>query len=432
MALLSGFELEPRSGNHPTSYRPPYEVEIPLSPRKRFLKSLPLCVVIILIILPQASLIRLLTYYHLVAQKSPAYFLLHLTICYSLTFSAVSSLIICVARDPGPVKPTESEGAQFEIGNNDGDDDAEEEEDGDDYGRGELSLAQALMMDSPPPEINETLIPLKSNGEKRWCRKCSAPKPERAHHCSECNRCILKMDHHCPWLGSKCVGHRTYPAFLHFLGTVTLLSAYITCITVNPIIDYLSMPLPDGEDTTPLHALFLALMGAIFTLSIGSFLSYHVYLVWTNQTTIEHLTPYLLLRHLPSRPAPPLPESSLNSPLAPPPYSETPTPASALPQAATSQSLRFSEETLSSTQRRKVRYAHGSIRVYDIGWRRNWSEVIGGGANSKRRGGSKRWMWIVELLLVGGRGAGDGHSFPHNPQAEEELAELASELVKMD
>lgn len=30
------------------------------------------------------------------------------------------------------------------------------------------------------------------------CRKCDGPKPERAHHCSVCKRCILMMDHHCP------------------------------------------------------------------------------------------------------------------------------------------------------------------------------------------------------------------------------------------
>lgn len=29
------------------------------------------------------------------------------------------------------------------------------------------------------------------------CKKCIAPKPPRAHHCSVCNKCILKMDHHC-------------------------------------------------------------------------------------------------------------------------------------------------------------------------------------------------------------------------------------------
>eukprot|EP00808_Paulinella_micropora_P028464 g25301.t1 len=32
----------------------------------------------------------------------------------------------------------------------------------------------------------------------RFCRKCNVVKPMRAHHCSVCKRCVLKMDHHCP------------------------------------------------------------------------------------------------------------------------------------------------------------------------------------------------------------------------------------------
>lgn len=50
----------------------------------------------------------------------------------------------------------------------------------------------------------------------RWCRKCAAPKPSRAHHCRHCGRCIPKMDHHCPWT-RNCVSLTTFPHFLRFL-----------------------------------------------------------------------------------------------------------------------------------------------------------------------------------------------------------------------
>ena len=36
------------------------------------------------------------------------------------------------------------------------------------------------------------------NGERfrKFCKRCKAFKPVRAHHCSICRRCIIKMDHH--------------------------------------------------------------------------------------------------------------------------------------------------------------------------------------------------------------------------------------------
>ncbi|PAV80884.1 hypothetical protein WR25_06889 [Diploscapter pachys] len=31
-----------------------------------------------------------------------------------------------------------------------------------------------------------------------YCTKCSAYKPHRTRHCKVCQRCIMRMDHHCP------------------------------------------------------------------------------------------------------------------------------------------------------------------------------------------------------------------------------------------
>lgn len=44
------------------------------------------------------------------------------------------------------------------------------------------------------PVLNCTI-----NNCVRFCEKCQHIKPDRAHHCSVCNVCNLKMDHHCPW-----------------------------------------------------------------------------------------------------------------------------------------------------------------------------------------------------------------------------------------
>jgi len=61
------------------------------------------------------------------------------------------------------------------------------------------------------------------------CKKCIAPKPPRTHHCSVCKRCVLKMDHHCPWL-NNCVGFYNHRHFFMFTVWIWFGAVYISVI----------------------------------------------------------------------------------------------------------------------------------------------------------------------------------------------------------
>jgi palmitoyltransferase len=123
-------------------------------------------VAVLLLLAPHPSILHVLLNYHYLTLHAPHYFVAHLLVIYFLSFLAFSSLIACVARDPGPIPEPE----------------VKSEEVAPDVD--EMSLQDALLTAPPPDDYTQP---------GKWCRICWRPKPERAHHCSQCGRCILKM-----------------------------------------------------------------------------------------------------------------------------------------------------------------------------------------------------------------------------------------------
>ncbi|EFO23248.2 hypothetical protein LOAG_05237 [Loa loa] len=64
-----------------------------------------------------------------------------------------------------------------------------------------------------------------------FCLYCKVIKPNRTHHCRRCNRCIIRMDHHCPIIG-HCIHMHNHKFFLLFLFWSTILCGYVICITM--------------------------------------------------------------------------------------------------------------------------------------------------------------------------------------------------------
>eukprot|EP01083_Nonionella_stella_P001015 2924_1 len=148
---------------------------------------------------------------------------------------------------------------------------------------------------------------LESRATQRHCEKCKRPKPDRAHHCSTCRRCILKMDHHCPWVGN-CVGERNYRHFILFLFFLLSGCCFVMAVTI-PTLQRLYLKTYFGDlkslDEVPFFSRYLGFLtahvnvkhysGASFAVMLCTSVScalaimggFHMYLVLTNQTTIE-------------------------------------------------------------------------------------------------------------------------------------------------
>ncbi|OII74581.1 DHHC family palmitoyl transferase [Cryptosporidium ubiquitum] len=125
---------------------------------------------------------------------------------------------------------------------------------------------------------------LKSNGERRYCKWCAKYKPDRTHHCRVCRTCVLKMDHHCPWI-SNCVGWGNHKHLLLLIFYSAISCSFIT-ITLAPTLNTsLNMSTIRFGDIVAL--LLAEILSAFLVVVLFSFFFFHLWLVFNSMTTIE-------------------------------------------------------------------------------------------------------------------------------------------------
>lgn len=137
-------------------------------------------------------------------------------------------------------------------------------------------------------KVVEAIEVLKTDGTFRFCKVCKRFKPLRSHHCRECKKCVLKMDHHSKWI-LNCVGFKNYKYFMNMLiyALLTLLIyllSYIECVIdvlLNPFLDDLSI-----NFILVIISFVLALLLFIIVLVITC---YHFWLIFKGKTTFEKL-----------------------------------------------------------------------------------------------------------------------------------------------
>ena len=119
---------------------------------------------------------------------------------------------------------------------------------------------------------------------KRFCKSCRLLKPERAHHCSVCNSCILSMDHHCPWV-ANCVGFQNYKFFYLFVLYGFLGSAVLSIASLFQRNG--DMQLAGVKQSSAFFATFGMIIASAMTFSLGLFTVLHSYLICNEMSTIE-------------------------------------------------------------------------------------------------------------------------------------------------
>lgn len=133
--------------------------------------------------------------------------------------------------------------------------------------------------DFVPNFLQET----KKTGDRRHCKWCGKYKPDRCHHCRVCRTCILKMDHHCPWI-YNCVGFYNYKFFFLLLFYSMLDCHLIVWTMAESVMRSINVE-------TPFLTMFTVLFGETLAVFLGTlvtlFFGFHVWLMHKAMTTIE-------------------------------------------------------------------------------------------------------------------------------------------------
>lgn len=170
--------------------------------------------------------------------------------------------------------------------------------------------------------------------ENGRCHLCNIKtSSHRTKHCSVCNKCVEKFDHHCKWL-NHCVGARNYVAFLMCVVSAVVASLVVLCCVVcefvfyyvhpewlniwastetNDIIPLDTIPSQVFNDTfvpptnltetstvpndgiglhDTLFLIFIAVLGVLAAICVGLLLHlcfFHVYISFLGLTTYEYI-----------------------------------------------------------------------------------------------------------------------------------------------
>jgi len=146
----------------------------------------------------------------------------------------------------------------------------------------------AINSPSPTKQIKVKNVTINS----KLCPTCNIYRPPRSVHCSTCDNCVLRFDHHCPYVGN-CVGLRNYKYFLYFLGGVLTTSLFGLTHCIAFVANRVrGRGWADGFAAGKhnfIVAWLLGLLSIVAIILIGILIVWTIYLVSLGRTTYEKI-----------------------------------------------------------------------------------------------------------------------------------------------
>ncbi|XP_015595658.1 protein S-acyltransferase 18 [Cephus cinctus] len=150
------------------------------------------------------------------------------------------------------------------------------------------------------PEFDRTKhLHVIENGRCHLCNITATEK--RTKHCSVCNKCVTKFDHHCKWL-NNCIGGRNYLAFIGCLVSAIIASFIVLCISLaelvihvsykelyNITMDNVTLPVPPAGPGSLVVISVVGILSAIAAVLLIHLCFFHGYIACLGLTTYEYV-----------------------------------------------------------------------------------------------------------------------------------------------